>query len=230
MCSFGQSLDITSEMGYNSKYADKRRNPRGARSDGDNMDFFNVGLVLCALNFGFGSELNYIFRLVGAGFMAGGFRQLSLYYGDGRLDRHKGGNVLLLLFSAAGLAQALFLRFGMISAETGNILSTAAGLLCGGTVIVCGWRLIRQLTEDTSLVNDPSLLRGLSAAWKRYAVFAGITILAEAVGRFAVTDSMPHLVSGVAQAFSRIIMYIFIIIIAAAFNRCRMDFNKIHPE
>ncbi len=193
------------------------------------MDFFCVGAVLCALNFGFGSELDYIFRLVGAGFMAGGIRQLSLYYGDGRLNRHKGGNAVLLIFSAAGLVQALFLRFGMISAETGNILSTAAGLLCGGTAIFNGWRLIRQLTEDRSLVNAPSLLRALLSVWKKYAVFAGITLLAETVGRFAVTDSVPHLTAGVAQVFSRIIMYIFIINIAAAFNRCRMDFNKIHP-
>lgn len=193
------------------------------------MDFFNVGFVLCALCFPFGREVGYILRLLGAGFMAGGIRELGLCYGDDRLGGHRKGVLLIALLSLAGTAQALFLRFGMISADTGNILSTAAGLLCGGTVIAAEWLLLRQLRQDETLVNDPSLMRKLVGAWKRYAVCAAVTLIAEAVGRFAVTDSTPYLAAGVVQVYSRILVYAFIIDMAVKFNRCRMDFNKMHP-
>ena len=196
---------------------------------GDKMDFFNVGFVLCALNFNFDWLPDYALKLIGAGFMAGGVRELALYYGDDRFGRHRKGIVLLALISAAGTALTLFLHFGMISADTGNILCTAAGFAGGGTVIAGQWLILRQLMEDRTLVNDPSLLRRLGAAWKRYAVFAGISLIAEAVGRFAVTDSIPHLASGLILVPARVIMYICAIDMGAAFNRCRMDFNKIHP-
>ena len=193
------------------------------------MDFLSVGIVLCALNFPFGWELNYILRLVGAVFTACGIHELSLYYGDSRLAGHKKGVWITLLLSAAGLAQALFARFGMISEDTGNILSTAAGLSCFAAVVCSQRLLINKLRQDDTLVNDLSLMRRFCSSWKRYAVCAAVTLIAEAVGRFAVTDSAPHLAAGLVQVPSRLLMYAFIADMGVKFNRCRMDFNKMHP-
>lgn len=193
------------------------------------MDFFNVGFVLCALNFKFGTELNFALRLIGTGFMLGGLREMALYYGEDRLGRHRGGVIAVGLLSAAGLAEALCARFGITGGGTGNILSTAAGLLCGGAVLASQRLLLNSLIADTSLINDLSLMKRLSKTWNWYAIFAGVSLIAEAVGRFAVTDSVPHLASGVAQVFSRVLMYIYVIAVGVAFNRCRTDFNRTHP-
>ena len=192
------------------------------------MDFFNVGFVLCAFSLNIGLELNYITRIVGALFMLGGIHEFNTGFGDRRFAKHSYTELGLLLIAGGGLAQALLTRYGVITPGTGNILSIIFGALCTAVVVADQYLMLGKILPDHSFVNDPSLLARLGKVWKPLAAAGIASVIAEICGRVLPNEEEAAYV-GVLLVFSRLFMYIYLVITAVAFNRCRMDFNKMHP-
>lgn len=193
------------------------------------MNFFNIGFVLCAFCLNVGMELNYLTRMIGVLFMLGGIRELDSFFGEPRFAKHRPLQFVLMLLAAGGLAQTLLTRFGIISADVGNILSCIFGTLCTTTVLLGQKKILAVMLPDHSLVNDPSLLAKLGKMWNGYAVAAAASLFAEIAGRILPAGSNESAYIGAALVFARLLMYIYLALMGSAFNRCRMDFNAIHP-
>ena len=193
------------------------------------MNFFNIGFVLCAFCLNIGMELNYVTRIVGALFMLGGIRELDSFFDGPRFAKHRPAEIATALHAAGGLAQALMTRFGIIGADAGNIASCVFGTLCTTTVLLDQKRILAVILPDHSLVNDPSLLAKLGKTWNGYALAAAASLIAEIAGRILPAGSNESAYIGATLVFARLLMYIYLALMGSAFNRCRMDFNAIHP-
>lgn len=193
------------------------------------MNFFTIGFVLCALSMNIGMELNYVTRIVGALFMLGGIRELDSYLGKPLFAKHRAAEFAILLTAAGGLVQALMTRYGVLSRSAGNVLSIVCGSLCTLAVLGDQYKILRKIVPDHDLVNDPSLLTALWKVWKKYAGFALCSLICEIGGRVLTVGSSEYVYMGVVLVGSRILMYIYLVIMGTAFDRCRRDFNAIHP-
>ena len=193
------------------------------------MNFFNIGFVLCAFCLNMGMELNYVTRIVGVLFMLGGIRELDSFFGEPRFAKHRSAEIGIALLAAGGLAQTLMTRFGIIGAAAGNTLSCVFGTLCTAAVLLDQKKILSVMLPDHSLVNDPSLLAKLGKTWKGYAVAAGASLIAEVAGRILPAGSSESAYIGAVLVFARLLMYIYLALMGTAFNRCRTDFNVIHP-
>lgn len=190
------------------------------------MNFLSVGFVLCALNFNMGWELNYGVRLIGALFMLAGLAEADSVSRGFSAFRQR--CFLLTGISAAGLAVTLLLRYGVIPKGAENALGILFGLCTAVCVIEGEYRILRHMTAHHELVNDPSLLGGLEKVWKRYAFFAALSVFTEALYRILPENSLQAGI-GTVEVISRIIMYVYAVLLATAFAKVRHDFNVMHP-
>lgn len=190
------------------------------------MNFLSVGFVLCALNFNMGWELDYGVRLVGALFVLSGLAEADTA-SDG-FKRFKPHCLALLVISAGGLAATLLLRFGALPKAAENPLGLVFGLAAAGITIYAEYLILGHMLMRHELVNDPALLGSLEKVWKRYAFFAALSVAAEALYRI-LPDSGFQAGVGAVEVISRIIMYVYVVLVGTAFARVRQDFNIMHP-
>ncbi len=190
------------------------------------MNFFNVGIVLCSIDLSVSTWLNYTLKLVGALFMLAGIREAQTV-SEG-FDKYSGGALLSLALSVVGLAASLLTDFSVLSGTISNICLTASGVLCTGMIIYNQSGIISHMTPKHELVNDPSLLNNLDRLWKRLTFFRIISLVCEASARFIPEGNIQTFIQTV-LIIVRIIMYFYVVFVALAFNRVRMDFNATHP-
>ncbi|MCD8094754.1 MAG: hypothetical protein LUE12_01310 [Ruminococcus sp.] len=190
------------------------------------MNFFNVGFVLCAIDVSFSSWINYALKLLGAVFMFVGIREAQAV-ADG-FERFNGQVVTAGALSVAGLAAALLYQAGTLSGTSANVILTAVGFLSVAAVVYNQYSIIKHITPMHELVNDPSLLDRLSKLWKRLTVFRAVALVCETAAH-CMPDCTAQAVVQFVMLAARIIMYVYVFFVAAAFNRVRMDFNVMHP-
>lgn len=190
------------------------------------MNFLSVGFVLCAMNFNLGWEMNYGVRLAGALFMLAGLAEADSVSEGFKAFR---GRVMGIAgISAGGLAVTLLLRFGVIPEKLRHPLGIVFGVSLAACVIWVEYRLLKHIVARHELVNDPSLLGALQKKWTRYAFFAGLSVFTEALYRILPLSDLQAGV-GAVEIISRIIMYVYVILVSLAFARVRNDFNVMHP-
>lgn len=190
------------------------------------MNFFSVGFVLCALNFNLGWELNYALRIVGTLFMLSGIEEadsVSEGFADSRPLVAAGGAVSVL-----GTAVALMIRFGALNAAAGNLLSMILGAAALTPVLLSQRKILLNAQKHHDLVNDPSLLEALVKVWKKYAFFAAFSVGADILYRL-LPDGYFQAYIGTAEVVTRIIMYVYVVLLGTAFARVVRDFNIMHP-
>ncbi len=190
------------------------------------MNFLSVGFVLCTMNFNMGWELNYIVRLVGALFMLAGLTEADSVSQGFKAFRSR--VIAITGISAGGLGFTLMLRFQLLPEALRHPVGIFFGVTLAGVVIWVQLGLLKHMTEHHELVNDPSLLGKLQKTWTRYAFFAALSVFTEALYRLLpVTDFQAGV--GAVEVISRLIMYVYVILISTAFARVRHDFNIMHP-
>lgn len=190
------------------------------------MNFFTVGFVLCSFNLNLGSILNYALKIVGGFFMLGGFKEIKFI--TEKLERTKPFVYLSLVLAVLGAGSAVMIQTDVLKDSAANVISTMIGTLSILSVVYSQLLIIRKLTPDHTLVNDPSLLDKLAKAWNKLAVFTLITDLTDIIYRFAPTGNFREYV-GVVQVFARFLMIIYVVVMGSAFNKVRADFNAVHP-
>lgn len=190
------------------------------------MNFFSVGFVLCALNFNLGWELNYVLRIVGTVFMLNGIKEADSvsegFYRSRPLVAAAG------VVSVLGMGIALMIRFNALTEAAGNVFSMIFGALALALVLAGQRKILTNILAHHKLVNDPSLLGALDKVWKKYAFFAAFSVLADLIYRI-LPESYFQAYIGAAEVISRIIMYIYVVMLGTAFSRVARDFNIMHP-
>lgn len=192
------------------------------------MNFFTIGFVLCGININIGLELGYVIRLVGLLFMLGGISETEAVDRSFGFARFRKTVFISIAAAAAGLLSALSVRLLNVGETAANIMSMIFGCASFVTVMLTQYSIITHMKPMRTLVNDLSLIRRFDSKWKKFAVFASVSLLCELVTRIAPAGGAVHTYSGLLLLITRILMIIMLCASAAAINAMRDDFNIMH--
>lgn len=192
------------------------------------MNFFTIGFVLCGININIGFELGYVVRLIGLLFMLGGISESEAVDRSFGFAKFKGAVFISIAAAAAGLLSALAVRFLEIGDTAANVMSMIFGSASFITVMLTQYGIIAHMKPMRTLINDLSLIRYFDNKWKKFAVFASVSLLCELVTRIAAAGGAVHTYSGLLLLITRILMIIMLCASASALNAVRNDFNRLH--
>lgn len=192
------------------------------------MNFFTIAFVLCGININIGYELGYIIRLIGLLFMLGGISETEAVDRSFGFAKFKGAVFISAAAAAAGLLSALAVRFLNVGSAAANVLSMIFGCASFITVMLTQYGIIAHMKPIRELINDLSLIRRFDKAWRKFAVFASVSLLCELVTRIAPAGGTVHTYSGLLLLITRILMIIMLCVSSSALNAVRNDFNIMH--
>lgn len=190
------------------------------------MNFFNVGFVLLSLQFNFNWILNYVVKLVGVMFMLSGIKEISAFYSG--YGKFKSGVLAVGAAAVGGTLCSALSAGGVIGESVGNVLSILFGAGSAALILVTQYKILKITAANHEIVNDPSLLYDLRKAWNKLAFFTALTVVCDVLYRLLPFGNW-QTAAGTVLVFSRIIMYVYVVIMGVAFNKVRMDFNTMHP-
>ncbi len=196
------------------------------------MNFFSVGFILCSIKFSLDIPLTYVIKLIGMGFMLGGYKEIEPIFES--FGRFKAMTSAAALCTAGGLVCACLNSFGVTKGALANLLSIIFGSLSVVLIIINQRSLIEHMydiqrdTEQKDITNDPSLVRALKNAWQKAAFFTLLSLASDIAYRL-IPDGAIRTAAGTVQVISMLLMYIYIISMGTAFGRVRNDFNITHP-
>lgn len=189
------------------------------------MNFFCVAFFVAALQVNISESINYIIKLVGFLFFMGGILEISGF--NKSFKKFLTSVRLLALMSA--IASALFLAFSFIAVSSGarNIAGIFFGTVITLLALVFQKSLLKSMSNDKELVNDLSNVKRFKKSWNMLAVITVANLVFDILNRVIPIKIIADL-SGFMMAISKIVMYIFALIILFSANKLRVDFNKKH--
>lgn len=189
------------------------------------MNFFCIAFFITAIQINISQAVNYIVKLVGLLFFMGGILEISGF----NKSFKKLLPLIKILIMLSGLVSVLFLIFSFINVSSGvkNAFGIAAGTVI--TISALGFQksLLKLISEDNELVNDRSNLRRFQNSWNKLAVITIANLVFDILNRVMPVNIIADL-SGFMMAVSKIVMYVFALIILFSANKIRIDFNKKH--
>ncbi|MDE6148611.1 MAG: hypothetical protein K2F81_00740 [Ruminococcus sp.] len=189
------------------------------------MNFFCVAFFIVALQVNISESVNYIIKLVGLLFFIGGILEISGF--NKSFKRFLTPVKFLVLLSA--LASALFLIFTFTSVTAGvkNITGIIIGTVITLLALLFQKSLLKLISDDKELVNDLSNVIRFQKSWNKLAAITIANLVFDIINRVMPVKIIADL-SGLMMAVSKIVMYIFALIILFSANKIRVDFNKKH--
>lgn len=189
------------------------------------MNFFCVAFFAAALQVNISESVNYIIKLVGFLFFMGGILEISGF--EQSFKKLLTPVRLLVLLSA--IASVLFLAFSFIGVSSGarNIAGIFFGTVITLFALVFQKSLIGLINDHRELLNDSSNVKRFKKSWNMLAVITIANLAFDILNRVMPIKIIADL-SGLMMAVSKIVMYIFALIILFSANKLRVDFNKKH--
>lgn len=189
------------------------------------MNFFCVAFFITALQINISSWVNYIIKFVGFLFFIGGILEISGLNQSFRRFL----NPAKTLAGISGMITVCFLIYSFtgVSAGVVNVTGIITGTVLTLSALGFEKSLLKSISDEKELINDLSLVKRFIKSWDKLAVITIINLIFDLVNR-VVTVKMVTDLAGLFMAVSKIIMYIFALIILFSANKIRVDFNKKH--
>ncbi|MDO5125393.1 MAG: hypothetical protein Q4D35_03345 [Ruminococcus sp.] len=189
------------------------------------MNFFCIAFFISALQINLSLWVNYAVKFIGMLFFIGGIFEISGL----NISFKKFLNPALILAGLSAVFAVMFLAFGINSVLLNTVSISGAVVGTAVTLFSLGFQkaLIREISADEQIVNDLSLVKRFSKTWNKLAVITLANLAFDLVNRL-VSVSVVADVSGLLMAISKIVMYIFALVILSSANKMRIDFNKTH--
>ena len=189
------------------------------------MNFFCIAFFISALQINLSLWVNYAVKFIGMLFFIGGIFEISGL----NISFKKFLNPALILAGLSAVFAVMFLAFGINSVPLNTVSISGAVVGTAVTLFSLAFQkaLIREISADEQIVNDLSLVKRFSKTWNKLAVITLANLAFDLVNRL-VSVSVVADVSGLLMAISKIVMYIFALVILSSANKMRIDFNKTH--
>lgn len=189
------------------------------------MNFFCIAFFITALQINISWWINYLIKLAGLLFFVGGVFEIS-----GVNSNYKRfSRPAVILAGVSFVATTCFVLFSLadISADVINITGIIFGVIITVASLAFQKLLLRDISSDSELVSDSSSVVRFKKSWDKLAVITLFNLLCDIVNRLAPAKMVAD-ISGLLMAISKIIMYVFALIILYQANRIRADYNKKH--
>ena len=211
------------------------------------MNLYCIGTAFLLFQLNFGWISNYIVKLLGFVFMVGGTLEMLdfisvkgsdksvLSFSESQVNNVRYLKKVSLAMSgvcAVAVLCQLLMKYLSPAKFASNVISTVLGV----SVTALSLDLFRKIynfihncemnavTSSESLVNNTANVVRLGKSFGWYALLTALNVLADVLNRFVPLDAVRD-VAGVTAAISKVIMYIFLVVILVGFNKIRIDFN-----
>ena len=188
------------------------------------MNFFCVGFLLLAFQLNVSFVSNYVVKLIGMLFLAGGIWEMSAY-------RKKYNDLLKSVFTVSfGLLIAIIvlLIFKVVSIPqtASQIIEVTIGSVFTILAILIQNKIIDLMVEDNELVVYVEEVHRLQKSWKMLVFF---TLSGVVLNVFNIVPvNIVKDVSALLMVFSRIVMYVYALIVFIKFIKIRNDYYMKH--
>ncbi|MBQ9375962.1 MAG: hypothetical protein IJU04_06485 [Ruminococcus sp.] len=189
------------------------------------MNFFCLAFFITALQINISWWGNYLIKLIGMLFFVLGILEVSCFNSGFR--RFKMPAVAVAGLSAVGAVCFAVMSAAGASKNALNIAGIAFGVVVTLSALAFQKPIIRDIAADKELVNDVSLVKRFSKSWDKLAIITLANLVCDIVNRLAAAKVLVDY-SGLLMAISKILMYIFALVILFQANKIRVDHNKKH--
>lgn len=186
------------------------------------MNFFCVGFFLLGIQLNFQSIFNYIIKFIGFLFLVGGIWEMEGYKKD--YNKFYKPTIFATIWSVLSIIiVAVLNRF-----DNSKICIQSSEVFLGSfltiAMLLIEMRIIKQFDCDSELKAKTIELDKLKNSWNKFAFFTVLGVIFNIFNIVPVNSIMN--ISALAMAISRIIMYVFALIVTVKIIKIRNDYYR----
>lgn len=189
------------------------------------MNFFCIAFFLTSLQINISWWGNYLIKLVGMLFFVGGVLEISGF--NKSFKRFLMPSEMLSSVSAVATVVFSILSFKNASVGVLNVTGAVTGTIVTLTTLGFQKMLLKDISADGELVNDMSQVGRFVKSWDWLAILTIVNLVCDILNRLVSVKVVAD-TAGLLMAISKILMYIFALVILFRANKVRVDFNKKH--
>ena len=185
------------------------------------MNFFFVGYLLLSIQFNFSYAYSFIMKIIGLLFLVGGIWEMSDY----KKEYKKLYKPIAICMSFSLITIICFILFQFIDNNfVLQIFQVIMGTLVTVLTLLIQNKIIKLLLKDDNLIDCPANIIELQRSWKKLMFFTALSVAFNIFNIIPIRIVMD--ISALLMAVSRIIMYIFAIVVIVKLVKVRNDYYR----